>query len=196
MNEVPQKANRLKSVSKLFSGEWFGTWVAERQALLCNPVTLEISEYTPANELQALNRKFEFSHASKHSFHSDLTRPLSGQNKKQQNWQIQTTGLCGQGVFFGFFQTQDTRAAVVRGRLDWGRFPELYSVSCKELQHCSHCGTFVMNYLRQRLLPSCTQCQRRSLIGTLVSLPSPPPCGLESILQLVRGPRKAILIGV
>lgn len=56
--------------------------LAERQALHHNPVTLEISKYTPANELQALHKKFEFSHASKHSFHSDLTRPFSRQKKR------------------------------------------------------------------------------------------------------------------
>lgn len=92
MDWVPQKANRLRRISKLFSGEWFGTWVAERQALLYNPVTLKISECTQANELQALNRKFEFSHASKHSFHSDLTSPLSRQ-KNYKTRRFKPTGL-------------------------------------------------------------------------------------------------------
>lgn len=45
-------------------------------------MTLEISEYTPTNELQALNRKSEFSHALQHSFHSDVTRPLSRQKER------------------------------------------------------------------------------------------------------------------
>lgn len=56
-----------------------------REALLCNPVTLEISDYISANELQALNKKFEFSHVSEHSFHSYLTRPLQDKIKEQQN---------------------------------------------------------------------------------------------------------------
>lgn len=61
-----------------------------------------MSECTQANELQALKRKFEFSHASKHSFHSGLTSPLSRQ-KNNKTGRSKPLDLCGQAVLFFIF---------------------------------------------------------------------------------------------
>ena len=61
-----------------------------------------MSECTHANELQALNRKFEFFHASKHSFHSGLARPLSRQ-KNNKTGRFKPLDLCGQEVLFFIF---------------------------------------------------------------------------------------------
>lgn len=137
-------------------------------------MTLEISDYIPANELPALNRKFEFSHALKNSFHSDLTSPLSRQ-KNNKTGRFKPLDCVVKECCSSFFKIRDMRTTAVYGRLDWCKFRELYSVNLKALQLCSHHGTFVMGYLRPMVITLLVHSATRSksLPGILVS---PTPC--------------------
>lgn len=90
-------------------------------------MTLEISDCTPSNELQALNRKFEFSHASKHSFHSDLTKLLSRQ-KNNKTGRFKPPDCVVKECSL-FFQMWNMKTPLVRERSDWCRY--FWAIFCQ-----------------------------------------------------------------